>query len=122
MPMKARRLDEHGLYQREMRKRHNTGESIGSGHTIRYYTGTSTGDTRIGLIDSHVRADNGLICEGSVLFNLPGAERYRSTRQDGTLTPMWTVVSEHPLTLDPSLLCTSCGDHGFIREGKWVTS
>lgn len=34
---------------------------------------------------------------------------------------MWDVVQEEPLTLSPSLLC-SCGHHGFIREGKWVTA
>jgi hypothetical protein len=32
----------------------------------------------------------------------------------------WTVVSESPLTLSPSLLCPRCGHHGFIRDGKWV--
>lgn len=24
------------------------------------------------------------------------------------------------LTVEGSLLCTDCGDHGFIREAKWV--
>lgn len=32
----------------------------------------------------------------------------------------WQVVSWEPLTLAPSLLCRACGDHGFIREGRWV--
>lgn len=32
----------------------------------------------------------------------------------------WDVVQLDPLTLAPSLLCTSCGHHGFIRDGKWV--
>jgi hypothetical protein len=32
----------------------------------------------------------------------------------------WKVESFEPLTLSPSLLCTVCGDHGFIRDGKWV--
>lgn len=32
---------------------------------------------------------------------------------------MWNVESWEPLTLSPSLLCTACGDHGFIRNGKW---
>lgn len=32
----------------------------------------------------------------------------------------WTVESWEPLTLSPSLLCRACGDHGFIRAGKWV--
>lgn len=33
------------------------------------------------------------------------------------------VVSHVPaLTVEGSLLCTDCGDHGFIREGRWVTA
>lgn len=31
----------------------------------------------------------------------------------------WKIESWEPLTLSPSLLC-ACGDHGFIREGRWV--
>jgi len=34
--------------------------------------------------------------------------------------PMWDVVQEEPLTLHPSIECTVCGSHGFIREGRWV--
>lgn len=32
----------------------------------------------------------------------------------------WDVISEDPLTLSPSVLCRSCGFHGFIRGGKWM--
>ena len=32
----------------------------------------------------------------------------------------WTVESLDPLQLSPSLLCRSCGNHGFIRGGKWI--
>lgn len=32
---------------------------------------------------------------------------------------VWQVQSWDPLTISPSLLCTVCGDHGFIRGGKW---
>lgn len=32
----------------------------------------------------------------------------------------WKVESDDPLTLSPSILCRACGDHGFIRNGKWV--
>ena len=32
----------------------------------------------------------------------------------------WAVESEEPLTLSPSLLCRTCGHHGFIRGGRWV--
>lgn len=35
-------------------------------------------------------------------------------------TSLWQVISWEPLTLSPSLLCMRCGDHGFIRDGKWV--
>lgn len=34
--------------------------------------------------------------------------------------PRWTVESWDPLTISPSVLCRRCGDHGFIRNGKWV--
>jgi hypothetical protein len=32
----------------------------------------------------------------------------------------WTLESEDPLTLSPSLLCMVCQHHGFIQAGKWV--
>ncbi|MDB5822149.1 MAG: hypothetical protein JWR21_853 [Herminiimonas sp.] len=31
----------------------------------------------------------------------------------------WKVEQTEPLTLSPSILCRACGDHGFIRGGKW---
>jgi len=36
-------------------------------------------------------------------------------------TPLgWKLVTEHPLTLSPSVRCRACGFHGWIRDGKWV--
>lgn len=33
------------------------------------------------------------------------------------------LVAREPLTVEGSLLCPmGCGDHGFIREGKWVVA
>lgn len=32
----------------------------------------------------------------------------------------WTVESWEPLSISPSLECTYCGDHGFIRAGRWI--
>lgn len=32
----------------------------------------------------------------------------------------WKVESEEPFTISPSVLCRACGDHGFVRNGKWV--
>lgn len=33
---------------------------------------------------------------------------------------LWQVQSWEPLTLTPSVLC-SCGWHGFITAGRWVS-
>lgn len=32
----------------------------------------------------------------------------------------WTVQQADPLTVTPSILCHSCGCHGFITNGRWV--
>lgn len=32
----------------------------------------------------------------------------------------WQLVKAEPLTVSPSILCSGCKTHGFIREGKWV--
>jgi hypothetical protein len=34
--------------------------------------------------------------------------------------PIHTLVSEDPLHVEPSILCSECGDHGHLREGRWV--
>lgn len=54
----------------------------------------------------------GTECIAGVTFNIP----------EMNLAPgaSWNVESLEPLTLSPSLLCTVCGDHGFIRDGRWV--
>ena len=52
-------------------------------------------------------------CEGVITFDTPVARRAIPAG------PFWTVESWEPLTLSPSLLC-HCGDHGHIRDGRWV--
>lgn len=96
---------------------------LGLGHTLRFtvwkpdrelnpqFDGIPDADP-IGAIISHAKPD-GSTCEGSILFDCD-ASRMAFVGQD-----RWTVESWEPLTLSPSLLC-SCGDHGFVREGKWV--
>jgi hypothetical protein len=32
----------------------------------------------------------------------------------------WQIQQTEPLTVTPSILCGTCGIHGFIRDGKWV--
>lgn len=51
----------------------------------------------------HRKAD-GKWCEGHAAF-VPGANH--------------ELVSREPLTIMPSLLC-HCGEHGWIRDGKWI--
>lgn len=33
----------------------------------------------------------------------------------------WSLVSVDPITVTPSVLCKSCGTHGFITNGKWIS-
>lgn len=32
------------------------------------------------------------------------------------------LVSREPLTVEASVLCDACGDHGWFRDGKWVSA
>lgn len=41
-------------------------------------------------------------------------------RQDDPGRVGWTVQSWEPLTVTPSVLCLTCGLHGWIRGGRWV--
>lgn len=96
---------------------------LGDGHTLRYtkwapdralnpqYKDLPDTD-RLGAIVCHTRADGGP-CEGIIFFDCPQASAGWPN------SPKWKVESWEPLTLSPSLRC-HCGDHGFIRQGKWV--
>lgn len=53
-------------------------------------------------------------CAGAVTFDGPVQKQLVPDRG------RWQVQSWEPLTISPSLLCGGCGDHGFIRAGKWV--
>jgi len=66
---------------------------------------------RVGVI-----VDTGNGCSSMALFDLPAVRQVFPDR------PVWTVEAWDPLTLSPSLLCQLCGDHGFIREGRWVSA
>ena len=65
-----------------------------------------------GLIE-HPRGDgSGQRCVGGIV---PDTAPPHLTAGRAT----WHVESLDPLTLSPSILC-SCGDHGFIRDGRWI--
>lgn len=69
---------------------------------------------RVGAVVSHVNQKTGDRCYSSITFDS------EVTRRVFPSDAIWQVQSFEPLTLSPSLLCRRCGDHGFIREGRWV--
>jgi hypothetical protein len=71
-------------------------------------------EPKAGAVINHLQAD-GTPCSGAVTFSTP------TTRQLWPDRALWTVESWEPLTIWPSVLC-SCGDHGWIRDGRWVTA
>ena len=85
---------------------------LGHGVRIQSWIVDDAGN-RIGLIERHP-GKNGEDCAGSVRFDTP--EAHAAFKRPGAF---WQVLSWEPLTLSPSLLC-SCGNHGWILDGKWV--
>lgn len=69
---------------------------------------------KAGYIQTHGRHNGDGQCESGGLFDLPGIRDAFPGRA------VWQVESWEPLTLSPSLLCSVCGNHGFVRNGAWV--
>lgn len=96
---------------------------LGKGHYLTYYSWNPNRDLnpqwkdvpdidKCGGVLNHLTPGN-KNCAGSIMFDGPLQEKVFPNRAK------WTVQSWEPLTLTPSIQC-SCGDHGFITEGKWV--
>lgn len=85
---------------------------LGDDHQL-HWTVLSDSDAHHGAILRHKKAD-GDWCYGSISFDTPEAREHLKSQ-----VAYWKVESMEPLSLFPSILC-SCGDHGFIRKGKWV--
>lgn len=83
------------------------------GHGVKIAANVWEDHGQIGIYEQHTTPE-GQECIGAVHFDVPVV---RETWPD---VPMWTVEQWEPLTLAPSLLCRRCGNHGFIREGRWV--
>lgn len=72
--------------------------------------------TVVGFITEHPDPRTGAPCAGyAELDTSPSAQPGRT----------WRLVAGDAkalagLTLEPSLQCTSCGDHGWIKAGKWL--
>jgi len=80
---------------------------IGHGVTISF---TEYNGVIVGLVEEHDSPAGR--CSGYVRFRIP--------QNDTIERPSWIVESMDPLTLSPSVLCTTCQHHGFIRNGRWV--
>jgi hypothetical protein len=96
---------------------------IGHGHFIKYFGWHPDRDINpqydgipdIEKVCVNVRhsAPDGSKCISSANFDTPEIRKLFGDH-------VWKVESWEPLTLSPSLLCMRCGDHGFIRDGKWI--
>lgn len=80
---------------------------------LAYLAATDQIPARVSGIVRHDKPD-GSQCEGAITFDSPVAREHFKG-------PFWTVECWDPLSLSPSLLC-HCGDHGFIRGGRWVAA
>lgn len=87
------------------------------GHDV-WWTGVMDADGNwIGILEWHEcgaqNATDGGVSAGGVNFeNAP----------ESVQGPRWQLLKADPLTIAPSVLCRTCGLHGFIREGRWVTA
>lgn len=94
---------------------------LGGGRMLRF-TVAHFGGPAIGAIEEHPDLrDPSKLCSGSLMFDTPESHALYDTGQYGRAT-FWTVEQEDPLTLSPSVLCTQCGNHGWVREGKWTNA
>lgn len=87
--------------------------------------------SRYSAVVEHRKPD-GSLCISAIHFDTPevravdDASRKHCEKLGAPYAeyPRWQVQSWDPLTVSPSLLCTvgkgGCGDHGFIRGGKWI--
>jgi hypothetical protein len=95
---------------------------IAPGHTYSIVTATDAPGP-IGIVESHPdQRDPSKTCEGMLHFDTPWWREnwHRFVSGDNAeMGAVWRVESLEPLTLSPSVLCTLCGNHGFIRNGKW---
>lgn len=87
---------------------------LGNGHVAEWEE--HNGDPRAGLYHYHPCGDRAGACAGWITIADGAWEREFAVGE----IPTWTIEALEPLTLSPSLLCRSCGSHGFIQSGKWV--
>ena len=99
------------------------------GHGVSVYFMCNREGFVIGLSADHPRAKATTTVkrDGRTIHNPPGSPCGGFLRLDVPATAnetgsRWKVESWWPLTLTPSVLCTVCGQHGWIRDGRWVSA
>lgn len=70
---------------------------------------------KVGIVINHPVPD-GKDCQGVAVIHFDTPE----VRTVFPASHCWQVLSWEPLTVSPSILCMACGDHGWIKEGRWV--
>lgn len=66
---------------------------------------------------AHLNRSTGEPCVSGGYLDSPELRRFPASFAAAAI---WQVESWDPLTLGPSIRCLRCGDHGFVREGRWV--
>lgn len=87
---------------------------LGDGHRI-VFSGYQ-GEKRVGANVVHPPVEGKCSGDGWIAFENTSWSRQFTTHPIAT----WKVEQAEPFTISPSILCRACGDHGFIRDGKWV--
>jgi hypothetical protein len=86
---------------------------LGDGHVLTF-AGYNC-ETRVGASIAHKKPD-GSDCDGWIAF---AGRAWANSFAPGAIAT-WVVEADDPLTLSPSVLCRACGDHGWVRGGRWV--
>jgi hypothetical protein len=68
----------------------------------------------VGINEWHKNAQGGW-CAGWIAF-----EGKAWARKFTMPITTWKVIKDDPLTLEPSIKCRACGNHGYITNGRWV--
>lgn len=71
------------------------------------------GQKRVGAEVHHKRED-GQACVEWVPFE---GRAWANSFKGAIAT--WRVEQDEPITISPSIACRVCGDHGFIKNGRW---
>jgi hypothetical protein len=81
-----------------------------------YYTPLYQGSNFIGIFEWHKCAGNPNSEDGYSA----GGVYFTTAPESIPPEPRWTLEQAEPLTISPSILCGTCGHHGYIQDGQWV--